>query len=191
MKQKGKLIIISAPSGSGKTTIVQYVLRQDLPIEFSVSATSRKPRPGEKHGRDYYFISKEQFQQKIKNDEFLEYEEVYKGIWYGTLKSEVDKITMQDKNVIFDVDVKGGLNIKKAYGKDALSIFISPPSLEALETRLINRSTETPEKIAVRVAKAKKELQYADKFDVVVVNDVLEEAFQETKKIIGNFLKKP
>lgn len=191
MKQKGKLIIISAPSGSGKTTIVQYVLRQDLPIEFSVSATSRKPRPGEKHGRDYYFISKEQFQQKIKNNEFLEYEEVYKGIWYGTLKSEVDKITMQDKNVIFDVDVKGGLNIKKAYGKDALSIFISPPSLEALETRLINRSTETPEKIAVRVAKAKKELQYADKFDVVVVNDVLEEAFQETKKIIGNFLKKP
>jgi len=191
MKQKGKLIIISAPSGSGKTTIVQYVLRQDLPIEFSVSATSRKPRPGEKHGRDYYFISKEQFQQKIKNDEFLEYEEVYKGIWYGTLKSEVDKITMQDKNVIFDVDVKGGLNIKKAYGKDALSIFISPPSLEALETRLINRSTETPEKIAVRVAKAKKELQYADKFDVIVVNDILEEAFQETKKIIGNFLKKP
>lgn len=191
MKQKGKLIIISAPSGSGKTTIVQYVLRQDLPIEFSVSATSRKPRPGEKHGSDYYFISKEQFQQKIKNNEFLEYEEVYKGIWYGTLKSEVDKITMQGKNVIFDVDVKGGLNIKKAYGKDALSIFISPPSLEALETRLINRSTETPEKIAVRVAKAKKELQYADKFDVVVVNDILEEAFQETKKIIGNFLKKP
>jgi len=191
MKQKGKLIIISAPSGSGKTTIVQYVLRQDLPIEFSVSATSRKPRPGEKHGSDYYFISKEQFQQKIKNNEFLEYEEVYKGIWYGTLKSEVDKITMQDKNVIFDVDVKGGLNIKKAYGKDALSIFISPPSLEALETRLINRSTETPEKIAVRVAKAKKELQYADKFDVIVVNDILEEAFQETKKIIGNFLKKP
>jgi len=191
MKQKGKLIIISAPSGSGKTTIVQYVLRQDLPIEFSVSATSRKPRPGEKHGSDYYFISKEQFQQKIKNNEFLEYEEVYKGIWYGTLKSEVDKITMQGKNVIFDVDVKGGLNIKKAYGKDALSIFISPPSLEALETRLINRSTETPEKIAVRVAKAKKELQYADKFDVIVVNDILEEAFQETKKIIGNFLKKP
>jgi guanylate kinase len=191
MKHKGKLIIISAPSGSGKTTIVQYLLSRGLPVEFSVSASSRKPRPGEKHGRDYYFISKVQFQQKIKNDEFLEYEEVYKGIWYGTLKSEVDKITMKGKNVIFDVDVQGGLNIKKAYGEDALSIFISPPSLEALKTRLINRSTETPEKIAVRVAKAEKELQYADKFDVIVVNDILEEAFQETKKIIDNFLKEP
>jgi guanylate kinase len=191
MKKKGKLIIISAPSGSGKTTIVQYILSQGLPVEFSVSATSRKPRPGEKHGRDYYFISKEQFQQKIKNNEFLEYEEVYKGTWYGTLKSEVDRITKQGKNVIFDVDVKGGINIKKAYGEDALSIFISPPSLEALGTRLKNRATETPEKIAVRITKAEQELQFADKFDVIVVNDILEDAFQETKKIIDNFLKKP
>ena len=188
MKRKGKLIIISAPSGSGKTTIVQHLLKQGFPLKFSVSATSRKPRQGETDGSDYHFISEAQFLQKIKNDEFLEYEEVYSGIWYGTLKSEVENIIKQGKSVIFDVDVEGGISIKKIYGKDALSIFISPPSLEELEARLKKRSTETPEKIAVRLAKAEKELEYANQYDVIIVNDKLEDALQKTREVIDNFL---
>ncbi|MDD4107696.1 MAG: guanylate kinase [Prolixibacteraceae bacterium] len=187
---KGKLIIFSAPSGSGKTTIIRHILSQGFPLEFSVSATSRHPRQGEKHGKDYYFLSENEFLDKIKNNEFLEYEEVYDGLYYGTLRSEVEKKREQGKNIIFDVDVIGGLNIKKIYRNDALAIFIKPPSAEELENRLKKRSTETPEKISMRIARAEKEIKFAEKFDVIVVNDILEDALLETEKIIDNFLNK-
>lgn len=185
---KGKLIIFSAPSGAGKTTIVRYLLEQDFNLAFSVSATSREPRPNEEHGKDYYFISKEEFQQKISNGEFLEWEEVYKGIFYGTLKSEVERIRNEGKNVIFDVDVVGGLNIKKFYGDDALAVFVQPPSVAELRKRLVNRSTEPEEKIAMRIAKAEHEMSFAPQFDVVIVNGKLEEALKEAEKVVSRFL---
>ncbi len=185
---KGKLIIISAPSGAGKTTIVKHLLQQEFKLEFSVSATSRQPRPGEKQGRDYYFIPENEFRQKIDNQEFLEWEEVYDGIFYGTLKSEVTRILDLGKNVIFDVDVVGGLNIKKNYGSDALAIFVEPPSVEELERRLRNRSTETEQKINIRIAKAKKELESAGQFDVIIINDVLPAALDETERAVSDFL---
>lgn len=185
---KGKLIIFSAPSGSGKTTLVKHLLQQNFSLEFSVSATSREPRPGETHGKDYWFLSENDFQQKIKNGEFLEWEEVYKGIFYGTLKSEVERIRNAGKNVIFDVDVVGGLNIKKYYGDDALAVYVKPPSVNELQNRLQNRSTESEEKIKMRVAKAKKELAFAREFDVIIVNDDLPKALKEAEKVVAGFL---
>lgn len=187
---KGKLIIFSAPSGAGKTTLVKHLLQKRFNLEFSISATSREARHTETHGKDYYFLSGEEFSAKIGNDEFLEWEEVYKGTYYGTLKSEVERIRNQGKNVIFDVDVVGGLNIKKYYGDEALAVFVKPPSVEELRRRLRGRSTETEEKIQMRIAKAKHELSFAREFDVVITNDNLELAFEEAEKIISEFLLK-
>lgn len=187
---KGKLIIFSAPSGAGKTTIVKHLLQKGFDLEFSISATSREPRHTETHGKDYYFLSAEEFLAKVENDEFLEWEEVYKGTSYGTLKSEVERIREQGKNVVFDVDVVGGVNIKKYYGDEALAVFVQPPSVEELRKRLIGRSTDSEDKIAMRVAKAEHELTFAPQFDVVVINDKLEEAFVEAEKIISEFIQK-
>lgn len=184
----GKIIIVSAPSGAGKTTTVKHLLQQNFGLEFSVSATSRQPRPGETNGKDYYFIPESEFRQKIENREFLEWEEVYEGNLYGTLKSEVNRILNLGKSVIFDVDVVGGLNIKKFYGNDALAIFITPPSMEELEKRLKKRSTETEEKINTRIAKAKKEMEFAGQFDVIIVNDVLSTALADAEKAVARFL---
>ncbi|MEN8115716.1 MAG: guanylate kinase [Bacteroidota bacterium] len=185
---KGKLIIFSAPSGAGKTTIVKHLLEKDFDLKFSISATSRKARHTETHGRDYYFLSEKEFNQKVEGDEFLEWEEVYKGTCYGTLKSEVERIRNLGKNVIFDVDVVGGLNIKRYYGDEALSVFVKPPSVEELRNRLTNRSTETEEKIAMRIAKAEQELSFAPQFDVIITNDNLDVAFKEAEKLISEFL---
>lgn len=184
----GKLIIFSAPSGAGKTTIVKQLLERELNLEFSISATSRAPRPNELHGRDYYFISENEFKTRVSAGEFLEWEEVYNGICYGTLKSEVDRICNQGKNVIFDVDVVGGLNIKKHFGNRALAIFVQPPSVEELRVRLQNRQTETEEKIAMRIAKAEYEMTFAPQFDVIVVNHNLETAVNEAEKLVRNFI---
>lgn len=176
MIERGKLIIFSAPSGSGKSTLINYLMQQGLPFSFSVSATSREPRGSEVDGKEYYFLTAEQFRQRIANDEFLEYEEVYPGKFYGTLKCEVERLCNAGRHVLFDVDVVGGVNIKKFYGDEALSIFIQPPSVEVLRERLIGRATDAPEVIATRVAKAEEELSYAPRFDRVIVNDILEEA---------------
>ncbi len=186
---KGKLVIFSAPSGAGKTTIVKHLLQRGFELEFSVSATSRNKRINEIHGKDYYFLTEEEFNQKIENNEFLEWEEVYQGNKYGTLKSEVERIRNLGKNVIFDVDVVGGLNIKKYYGAEALAIFVQPPSIEELKRRLQFRSTETEEKIKMRMAKAEYELSFAQQFDVIIVNDSLDKALEEAEKIVGGFLK--
>lgn len=188
MIKKGKLIILSAPSGSGKSTIVKHLLEEDLNLEFSISATSRAPRGEEKHGVEYYFFTPEEFKKRIENQEFVEWEEVYAGTYYGTLKSEVERITNNGKNVIFDVDVVGGVNIKKMYKKEALSIFIMPPSVEELRNRLNARGTDSPEAIEKRLAKAETELTYASQFDEVVVNDLLEVAQIEATEIIAGFL---
>lgn len=191
MEKRGKLIIFSAPSGSGKSTIIQSLLNRDLNLSFSISATSRAPRGTEQNGVEYYFISPEEFRQRIANGEFLEYEEVYAGKFYGTLKSEVERILDSGRNVIFDVDVVGGLNIKKYYGDQALSLFIQPPSIAELEKRLKSRATDTPEVIASRVAKAEYELSFAPKFDRIIVNDILEKAQEEAYRSIRQFLDKP
>lgn len=186
--QQGKLIIFSAPSGSGKTTIVKYLLQKDLNLAFSISATSRPARGQERHGVDYYFLSQEAFAQKVSENAFLEWEEVYPGTCYGTLKSEVERLLQEGKNVVFDVDVVGGVNIKKFYGDRALAIFIKAPSVEELRKRLELRATDAPEVIEKRVAKATLELTYAPEFDVVVVNDQLEKACIETEKVVHNFV---
>lgn len=186
--QQGKLIIFSAPSGSGKTTIVKYLLQKDLNLAFSISATSRPARGQERHGVDYYFLSQEAFAQKVSENAFLEWEEVYPGTCYGTLKSEVERLLQEGKNVVFDVDVVGGVNIKKFYGDRALAIFIKAPSVEELRKRLELRATDAPEVIEKRVAKATLELTYAPEFDVVVVNDQLERACIETEKVVHNFV---
>lgn len=186
---KGKLIIFSAPSGAGKTTIVKHLLQKGFDLEFSISATSRDPRHTETHGKDYYFLSSNEFLAKVENDEFLEWEEVYKGTSYGTLKSEVERIREQGKNVVFDVDVVGGLNIKKYYGDEALAVFVQPPSVEELRKRLQGRSTDSEDKIDMRVAKAEHELTYAPQFDVIITNDNLEMAFAEAEKIISEFIE--
>lgn len=188
-QKKGKLIIFSAPSGAGKTTIVKHLLQQNFNLEFSISATSREARHTETHAKDYYFLTEKEFQQKVENDEFLEWEEVYKGTCYGTLKSEVERIRNLGMNVIFDVDVVGGLNIKKYYGDEALAVFVQPPSVEELSKRLQARSTETEEKIQMRIAKAEHELSFVNQFDVVIINDNLENAFKEAEIILGKFLK--
>lgn len=185
---KGKLIIFSAPSGAGKTTLVKHLLQQNFRLEFSVSATSRQPRPGEVDGKDYYFLTQEDFRKKIGDEEFLEWEEVYNGIFYGTLKSEVERIRSAGKNVIFDVDVVGGLNIKKIYGSEALAVFVQPPSVEELRKRLENRSTESEEKIKMRIAKAEQEIEFASRFDVIIVNDDLPKALNEAENVVSEFL---
>lgn len=191
MEKRGKLIIFSAPSGSGKSTIIQSLLNRNLNLSFSISATSRAPRGTEKNGVEYYFISPEEFRQRIANGEFLEYEEVYAGKYYGTLKSEVERILDSGRNVIFDVDVVGGLNIKKYYGNQALALFIQPPSIEELKRRLNHRATDAPEVIASRIAKAEYELSFAPKFDRIIVNDILEKAQEEAYQTIRQFLDKP
>ncbi len=184
----GKVIIICAPSGSGKTTILQAILPQMSWLGFSVSATSRSPRPGEAHGKDYYFLSETEFRQKIELGEFLEWEEVYKGSFYGTLKSEVYRIWSMQKHVIFDVDVLGGVNIKNQFGDKALSVFIMPPSVDELAKRLSARGTETPQSLASRIQRAEYELSFAAQFDVRVINDQLEKAIEETATAIKSFL---
>ncbi len=186
----GKLFIFSAPSGSGKTTIVKHLLKQDFKLEFSISATSRAKRGNEVDGKDYHFLSAMEFKAKIEKDEFLEWEEVYEGCFYGTLKSEVDRIRNQGKNVIFDVDVVGGTNIKKYYKEEALAVFIQAPSIEELENRLRNRNTDTDEVIAQRAEKFKFELAFSDQFDTVIVNDKLEDAFAEAEASLTSFLGK-
>ncbi len=184
----GKLFIFSAPSGSGKTTIVQHLLKQNFKLKFSISATSRAKRTNEIDGKDYHFLSTEEFKAKIDNNEFLEWEEVYEGCFYGTLKSEVEKIREEGNNVIFDVDVVGGTNIKKFYKEEALAIFIQPPSIKELENRLRNRNTDSQEVIAKRIEKFKFELAFADQFDKVIINDKLEIAFVEAEAALTNFL---
>ncbi len=186
---KGKLIILSAPSGSGKSTIINYILKQGLDLQFSISATSRPPRGKEQEGVEYYFLSPEQFRTKIVAGEFLEYEEVYPDRFYGTLKSEVERILHEGKNVILDVDVAGGISIKKLYSDNALLIFIQPPSIEELKARLEKRGTDSPEIIRDRISKAEYELGFSSQFDQVIINDDLEKAQQETLSIIINFLK--
>lgn len=186
----GKLIIFSAPSGSGKSTIINYLLKQDLHLRFSISATSRAPRGTEKNGVEYYFLTPEEFRSRIANGDFLEYEEVYTDKYYGTLKSEVERILNEGDNVIFDVDVVGGCNIKKFYGERALSVFIQPPSVEELRCRLEGRGTDTPEVIESRIAKAEYELSFAPQFDCIIMNDNLETAKAETLKVIKEFLEK-
>ena len=183
-----KIVIFSAPSGSGKSTLIRWLMSKMDVFEFSISATSRSPRGTEQNGIEYYFLTPEEFKQKIANDEFLEYEEVYTDKFYGTLKSEVERINMAGKVAIFDVDVKGGMNIKKFYGERALSVFIQPPSIEALRTRLIGRSTDSLEVIEERIRRAEFELSFADKFDKVVINDDLETAKTEIEKIIKKYL---
>ena len=186
----GKLIIFSAPSGSGKSTIINYLLQQSLRLRFSISATSRAPRGTEKNGEEYYFLTPEAFKARIAKGDFLEYEEVYTDKFYGTLKSEVERILNEGDNVIFDVDVVGGCNIKRFYGDRALSVFIQPPSIEELRKRLVGRGTDTPEVIESRIAKAEYELSFADKFDTVVINDDLETAKAKALQVIQAFLAK-
>ena len=183
----GKLIIFSAPSGSGKSTIINYLLTQELNLAFSISATSRPPRGTEQNGVEYFFLSPDEFRSRIANDEFLEYEEVYQDRFYGTLKAQVEKQLAAGQNVVFDVDVVGGCNIKKFYGERALSVFIQPPSVEELR-KLVGRGTDTPEVIESRIAKAEYELSFAPKFDAVIVNDDLETAKAAALKVITQFL---
>lgn len=186
----GKLIIFSAPSGSGKTTLVRHLLAQNLDLEFSISATSRKPRGKEKNGHDYYFLKEEDFRKKVEDGEFLEWEEVYSGALYGTLKSEVARIWQEGKNVIFDMDVIGGLNLKSIYEEKALSVFVKPPSIDHLEERLRLRKTDSEEKIKERIAKADRELQYAHQFDHILINNKLSIAKKEAENLVKLFLGK-
>ncbi len=186
----GKVIIFSAPSGAGKSTIVAHLLKKFPQLEFSISATSRLPRGAEQNGVEYYFFSSDEFKTKVEQGEFIEWEEVYAGTCYGTLKSEVDRIWAKNNVVVFDIDVVGGVNVKKLFGDNALSVFIQPPSVEELRNRLVGRATDTPEAIEKRVAKASHELTYADKFDVVLINDDLQTAFDESVGIVSNFLSK-
>ena len=188
MKQ-GKCIVFSAPSGSGKTTLAKHLLGLDeCKLVFSVSATSRPPRGNEQHGKDYYFLSPNEFKEKISQNAFAEYEEVYPGMFYGTLKSEIERIWTSGKHVLFDIDVVGGLNIKKLYPNNTLSIFVRTPNMEALETRLRLRGTDSDEKIAMRLAKAASELQQAKDFDNIVLNDDLETAKKEVQTLATNFI---
>ncbi|MDX1445589.1 MAG: guanylate kinase [Lishizhenia sp.] len=189
MNKEGKCIIFSAPSGAGKTTIVQHLLKQDLGLSFSISACSRDPRPNEVDGKDYHFLGLEKFQQEILNNAFLEWEEVYTNNYYGTLKSEIERIWNEGKTVIFDVDVIGGLNLKKYFGDKALAIFVQPPSYDELEKRLRYRSTESEDKINQRMSKAREELSFAPQFDHILVNDNLEHALEEAEKLVGTFIK--
>ena len=187
---KGKLIIVSAPSGSGKSTIVKWLMNEhpELRLYFSVSCTSRSPRGTEQNGVEYFFLTPEEFRRRIEQDEFLEYEEVYENRFYGTLKAQVERQREQAQNVVFDVDVKGGINIKRHYGHEALSLFIQPPSIEELRRRLESRATDTPEAIEERLAKAAYEMTFAPQFDRIIVNDDLDAAKAEMLQLVGNFL---
>ena len=187
---KGKMLIVSAPSGSGKSTIVQWLMQEhpELRLYFSISCTSRAPRGTEQNGVEYFFLTPEEFREKIAKNEFLEYEEVYHDRFYGTLKQQVERQRNDGQNVVFDVDVKGGINIKKFYGDEALSLFIQPPSVEELRKRLEGRGTDTPEAIQERLDKAEYELTFAPQFDRVIVNDDLETAKQEALRIVKDFL---
>lgn len=185
----GKLIVFSAPSGSGKTTIVRHLLGLDnLNLEFSISATSREKRGTEIDGSDYYFLSAEAFKSKIKNDDFLEWEEVYRDNFYGTLKTEVERIWAKGKNVIFDIDVSGGLRIKRKFPDQTLAIFVKPPSIDELKIRLKKRQTESEDKINMRVAKASAELATAPLFDTIIINDTLDKALEDAESLVSNFL---
>jgi len=188
--KKGKLVILSAPSGSGKTTLVHFLLSQIPDLAFSVSATSRPARGGEKDGKDYFFLSVSDFRKKITEGAFVEWEEVYENQFYGSLNAEVERLRDEGKTVAFDIDVKGGLNIKKKYGKDALAVFVKPPSVSVLEQRLRTRSTEDEASIRKRIERATYELSFEKEFDVVVINDHLEKAQQESLNIIRTFLQK-
>jgi guanylate kinase len=183
-----KAILFSAPSGSGKTTIIKRLLQYFDCFEFSISATSRQPREGERDGVDYYFLSPDEFEKRVQRDEFLEWEEVYAGTRYGTLKSEIERIANKGKVVIFDVDVNGGINIKKYFGDEAMAIFVMPPSIEVLEQRLRSRGTESEESIQKRLGRSAKELGEAERFDVTIVNDDLDRAVAETKAVVEDFL---
>ena len=185
---EGKLVIFSAPSGAGKSTIINRILEKKLPLAFSISATNRPPRGNEKNGVEYFFLTPDEFEDRINSGCFIEYEEVYPNRYYGTLKSEVEKKLADGKNIILDVDVAGGLNIKKQYGENALLIFIRPPSMEELQRRLEKRGTEAPEVISDRMSKAAYELSLATQYDAIVVNDRLEDAENETINLINNFL---
>lgn len=187
--KKGKVIIFSAPSGSGKTSIVKYLLENEPGIKFSVSATSRKPRAGEEHGKDYYFISPEEFRRKTDAGDFIEWEEVYEDTYYGTLMSEVENILEKGKNVIFDIDVSGGVNLKKVFGDRALAIFVKPPDVDELRKRLLSRGTEDLSQIDMRIAKAAREMEKAINFDEVIINDKLEEAQSRALSLCRSFIK--
>jgi guanylate kinase len=185
-----KIVIISAPSGSGKSTLIGKLMKiKELKLEFSVSATTRAPRGKEVDGKDYYFLSVSDFQQRINADQFVEYEQVYEGRYYGTLRSELDRIFAKGHNIIFDVDVEGGINLKKIFGDDSISVFIQPPSVEELRRRLVGRGTDSAEEIEKRVSKAAQEIERAPMFDKIVINDDLDTAFKEFSEIVGGFLK--
>lgn len=186
-----KVIIFSAPSGAGKSTIVNHLLNLHPELEFSISATSRAPRGQEKHGIEYYFFTSDEFRTMIAEDKFVEYEEVYSGSYYGTLRSEVERIWAKGHVIIFDIDVQGGVNLKRIFGEQAFSVFIQAPSVEVLRERLVNRNTDTPEAIEKRVAKAASEMEFAaGKFDYTLINDDLQTAFAEAEKVVGEFLKR-
>lgn len=184
----GKVIIFSAPSGSGKTTIVKHLLSTNSNLAFSVSATTRQPRPNEINGKDYYFLTNTDFLQRVQNNEFAEYEEVYPGTYYGTLRSEVERIWAEGKVVIFDVDVVGGLNLKRLWGHSALAVFVKPPSVAVLQNRLRVRATETEQDLEKRINKALSELQFEPQFDVVLINDRLDETFEKAQQLLQDFL---
>lgn len=185
----GKLIVFSAPSGAGKTTLVRKLIEAGLDLEFSVSACTRPKRDNEVDGVDYHFITVEDFRIKIANNEFLEWQEVYPGSYYGTLKSEVEKIWERGKHVIFDVDVKGGLNIKRAYPENTLAVFVKPPDIEMLKQRLLNRNTESRESLIKRIDKANYEMTFEKDFDLIIINDILENAEKEAIKAVSSFIK--
>src|ERR1700753_2476940 len=188
MNQQGKLIIFSAPSGAGKTTIVHHLLKNIPNLEFSISATTREPRGEEKDQEDYYFISQEEFLHRIAKKQFVEFEEVYSGTFYGTLRGEIERIWAKGKVVIFDIDVEGGLHLKRKYGENALAIFVQPPSLEVLIERLTGRGTDNKEKLKERFAKAEKELNYAPQFDIILKNNDLQTACREAEELVLSFL---
>jgi guanylate kinase len=186
---KRKVLIISAPSGAGKSTLVSHLLEAGLPLLFSVSATSRKPRGAEADGREYYFITAAEFRRRVRRGEFVEWQEVYKDHYYGTLHKELERIYGEGKIPLFDVDVMGGINLKKIFGEDALSVFVMPPSVEELRKRLIRRGTDSPEKIEMRVEKAASEILLADRFDLVIINDNLEKTCAEIMRIVTEFIE--
>ena len=187
---RGKLIIFSAPSGSGKTTIVKHLLGLNMGLAFSISATSRIPRENEINGRDYYFITPEEFREKVSRNMFLEWEEVYANQYYGTLREDVERLRNEGTHVLFDIDVVGGLNLKKVFGEEALAVFVQPPSIEELENRLRSRNTDSDQQLTKRLAKAKHELTFAPRFDYILINEKLNTALEEAERIVSEFLGK-